>query len=175
MRPFKEVLFDFSEALDIQVAERRTILSLIALYLFIKMFSFVQTDQYPTETEAFIHMVNDQSEAFSPKDAIPLRLAGGDEIAQITTVDSTTIAYPSSVVSTDTLTNRLVTVYINTATKEELLTLPGIGPAYAERILALRTDQGSFSSIEDLLLVKGIGPSRLEKLRPHIGLNSIDK
>lgn len=56
-------------------------------------------------------------------------------------------------------------VDINTATSEELQTLPGIGPAIAERIIAYREEHGSFASVEDLLNVKGIGEAVLSELQ----------
>lgn len=53
-------------------------------------------------------------------------------------------------------------VYINSATLEELDTLPGVGPALAEAIIAYRTANGAFRSLDDLDQVEGIGPSLLE-------------
>ncbi|MCH8012337.1 MAG: ComEA family DNA-binding protein [Candidatus Marinimicrobia bacterium] len=56
-------------------------------------------------------------------------------------------------------------VNLNTSTKTELMLLPSIGPALAERILIYRQDYGFFQSIDDLLKVKGIGKKTLERLR----------
>jgi competence ComEA-like helix-hairpin-helix protein len=56
---------------------------------------------------------------------------------------------------------------INEATAEQLESLPGVGPALAQRILAARRER-PFSSPEDLLRVRGIGPRTLERLRPQI-------
>ena len=56
-------------------------------------------------------------------------------------------------------------VNINTATVEELKTLPGIGPAKAQAIADYRKENGSFKSVEDLKKVKGIGEGIFSKLK----------
>lgn len=58
-------------------------------------------------------------------------------------------------------------INLNTATQAELIALPGIGEAMANRILALRRVK-RFQRIEDLLQVRGIGQAKLEKLRPYV-------
>ena len=59
-------------------------------------------------------------------------------------------------------------VNINTATKDELIALQGIGPAKAQAIVDYRKQNGPFKSVDDLRNVKGIGAKRLEKLRADI-------
>lgn len=59
-------------------------------------------------------------------------------------------------------------VNINTATSEELQSLPRIGPAMAQRIIAWREAHGGFRSVDELDAVPGIGPSMLENLRPLV-------
>lgn len=59
-------------------------------------------------------------------------------------------------------------VNINTATAEQLQTLPGIGPALAQRILSYRAENGPFASVAELTKIEGIGIKRLEKLLGHI-------
>ncbi len=59
-------------------------------------------------------------------------------------------------------------ININTATAEELETLPSIGPAIAGRIVEYRSRNGSFESVEGLLEIKGIGEKTLEEIRPFI-------
>ena len=59
-------------------------------------------------------------------------------------------------------------VNINTSTAEELQTLPRIGPAMAQRIIAWREAHGGFRSVDELDAVPGIGPSMLENLRPLV-------
>jgi competence protein ComEA len=54
---------------------------------------------------------------------------------------------------------------LNAATEEELDALPGVGPVTAAAIVAWRSANGSFGSVDQLGEVDGIGPARLEKLR----------
>ena len=57
---------------------------------------------------------------------------------------------------------------INQATVDELDELPGIGPAYAERIVEYRTAHGPFPDVDALDQVKGIGPAILEQIRDRV-------
>ena len=59
-------------------------------------------------------------------------------------------------------------INLNTATLDQLETLPGIGRKTAERILDYRTKSGSFKRIEELMNVKGIGEKSFLKLKPLI-------
>lgn len=58
-------------------------------------------------------------------------------------------------------------VRINSASSSELQSLPGVGPALAQRIIAERS-RGRFASAEDLLRVSGIGKAKLEKMRAYV-------
>lgn len=59
-------------------------------------------------------------------------------------------------------------VNLNTATAEELETLPGIGPVYAQRIIAYRNEHGPFTDPAQIMQVQGIGPARYEQIKSRI-------
>ncbi|HEV8250026.1 MAG TPA: helix-hairpin-helix domain-containing protein [Gaiellaceae bacterium] len=56
-------------------------------------------------------------------------------------------------------------IHLNTATSEQLETIPGVGPVTAQRIIDFREQNGPFRSVDELDAVSGIGPKRLEELR----------
>lgn len=57
---------------------------------------------------------------------------------------------------------------INQADEELLTTIPGIGPAFAKRIIAFREQHGRITAIEELDAVKGIGPAKLKILKAYL-------
>ena len=71
-------------------------------------------------------------------------------------------------VDTESFTYGGATVNINSAEKQELEGLPGIGEATAERIIIYRDENGGFRKIEDLMKVKGIGKKKFDKLKELI-------
>lgn len=61
-------------------------------------------------------------------------------------------------------------VDLNTATVEQLTTLPGVGPKLAARIVAQREKSGGFKSVQELMNVKGIGEKNFEKIQGYLTL-----
>lgn len=59
-------------------------------------------------------------------------------------------------------------ININTATAEELMTLPGIGASKAEKIIAYREQNGRFSAIEDIMQISGIKEGMFNKIKDRI-------
>ncbi|WP_037588182.1 ComEA family DNA-binding protein [Stenoxybacter acetivorans] len=76
------------------------------------------------------------------------------------------------IISLLSLSWALAGVNINTATVQELQTLPGIGASKAQAIVDYRNEHGSFASAEDITKVKGIGSGIFQKLKDEIEVNS---
>jgi competence protein ComEA len=75
---------------------------------------------------------------------------------------------PVPVASSSGVTGADDKVHLNTATVEQLDTLPGIGPVIAQRIIDYREANGPFAAPEDIMNVKGIGQATYEKLKDLI-------
>lgn len=78
------------------------------------------------------------------------------------------IGEPPPVASAGTGTAAGACVRLATATETELQTLPGIGPALAQRIISYRSTHPRLTSVDELDDVPGIGPSLIEKIRPGV-------
>ena len=89
-----------------------------------------------------------------------------DEVAKIAQEKRTARLAGENIASIITIQK----VNLNRALKSELITLPGIGPALADRIIANRDEFGTFKTIDDLRNVKGIGDKSLEKIRLYLEL-----
>jgi len=90
--------------------------------------------------------------------------------------DQLTVSVPAKMLTSPTETTQMpetmpeettaisFPININTAGKEELMALPGIGEVLALRILSYREEYGTFSAPEELMLVEGIGEKRMEEI-----------
>jgi competence protein ComEA len=72
---------------------------------------------------------------------------------------------PSTGAAVSTPSAGVAPVDVNTASAEQLDTLPGIGPSTAAAIIAHREEHGPFTSVEQLLDVRGIGEAKLSQMR----------
>ncbi len=62
----------------------------------------------------------------------------------------------------------LLSININTASRDQLMRLSGIGESFAKRIIEYREEHGRFATVDELQNVRGIGPKKLERLRRYI-------
>ncbi|MFH1624808.1 MAG: helix-hairpin-helix domain-containing protein [Pseudomonadota bacterium] len=67
-----------------------------------------------------------------------------------------------------------IPVDINTATEEELLAIPGLGPKIVLGIIEYRNNNGRFAAIEELRSIKGIGRLRYETIKDYFVVNRVD-
>ena len=61
-----------------------------------------------------------------------------------------------------------IPINLNTATSDDLSSLPGIGPHIADEVILFRKTRGTFSKIEDLKAVHGIGEKRFKKIEKYL-------
>jgi len=73
------------------------------------------------------------------------------------------MAQKSSVVPSDKIN-------LNSATAEQLQSIPGIGPATAKNILDYRSKVGKFNKIEEIINVKGIGEKKYQKIKDRLAV-----
>jgi len=62
----------------------------------------------------------------------------------------------------------LLLVNLNTATVEELRTLPGVGPVLAKRIIEFREKRHGFKRVEELLAIPGISERKWKEIRDKV-------
>jgi len=63
-----------------------------------------------------------------------------------------------------------IPISVNTASLEELDTIPGIGPTLAEKIINCRSLYGPFKTLEEIKNVPNMGKLRYQKIEPYIGI-----
>lgn len=108
-----------------------------------------------------------------------VEMAGGfREDAATTTINQAEVLQDESRVYVPTISESIADeaendgkINLNTATKEELMTLPGVGEAKAASIIQYRTENGGFKSIEDIMQISGIKEGLFEKIKELIKVN----
>jgi len=98
------------------------------------------------------------------------KLSDGEEIivySKVTYASGST-GTVSNAINTNSSANRTGKVNINTASKDELMTLSGIGEVKAQAIIDYRTKNGPFKDIHDIVNVSGIGEKTFENIKDSI-------
>ena len=85
-------------------------------------------------------------------------------------IDEQKVVIPAKVVIDEDIENVQIggVVNINTASKERLMTLDGVGESTAEKIIKYREKNGYFNAIEDIMHVSGIGQSKFDRIKDDI-------
>jgi comEA protein len=170
---WKRELFFFFERLEIRAGERRAIATLLLLGTLLN----IAADWMPSPSTYDAAYYEPLMAAFNERVARNQAEAASQDSLYLGLVKAELrIVHHSALGDTSRLAHRAVNVTprtsspipINTATLEQLDSLPGIGPALAARIIQFREENGPFKSIDDLLNVRGIGPALLAKIRDHI-------
>ena len=91
------------------------------------------------------------------------------ERQDVSETTTTTVAASTSATTLAAVINGKIP--INTATKEQLMTVKGIGETYAQRIIDYREQIGGFTSLEQLMDIKGIGEGRYNSWAPYFTLD----
>ncbi len=170
IRYFRRKLFFFLDRFKIPRSERR-VLSLLLLAvllvwtarLFIQYPQWIDPSIYEEEQALF-------RQAFASSHQEDQEIKSRYGLSMEMGVSDLTVEYEP----TDTLNSSKTPIQLNTATLEQLMSIPGIGPSYAEKIMAWRNKNGAFTSLDQLLEIKGIGEKRLEKLKSLVTITAVD-
>lgn len=111
----------------------------------------------------------DQRSPESLADILPLRVQAGLFVLLAALLG--VIAWKAWQPAPIPVPTRPALVDLNRADRETITALHGVGPELAERIVAYRSNHGSFESLADLRKVSGIGPAKLEQIRPQVSLS----
>lgn len=159
------------------------ILTILGYFLLPKKEAITTVDNSILEDNIFVHI---EGEIYSPGlKEVPygtriyelIELAGGETLdadlsrinLSIILSDEQKVVIPRKVEEGQTTNDETTTIVnINTASKEKLMTLPGVGESTAMRIIKHREENGYYNIIEDLMNVSGIGESKFNNLKDNI-------
>ena len=106
--------------------------------------------------------------AYTVKDGQKIYIPNKKDLEDTEDLDIISEEPGTEVIEEENETKNNEIVNINTASKEELQSLPGIGESTANKIITYREQNGKFKAIEDIKNVSGIGDSKFETIKSHI-------
>lgn len=104
-----------------------------------------------------------QADTLYSESGLKVRPSNSDSLMTTIQADGT---YSNSVSDEEHTAGEMIN--INTADKQQLMSIKGIGEVKAEAIISYRCSTGKFRSVEELLQVRGIGEATLEKIKDFI-------
>lgn len=117
------------------------------------------------KSDAYIDEIN---LAYILEDGMKIYIPNVNEKEQETKGNSSYIVSASETKKEEQINKKKIN--INTASQDELETLPGIGPSIAVKIINYRKENGKFESIEDIQKVNGIGDSKFNNIKDFIDI-----
>ncbi|PAU95181.1 hypothetical protein CK503_03000 [Aliifodinibius salipaludis] len=179
----KRTLFFWLEKLKIAPGERKAITGLLVLLILLGGLNLALSPSVPFEDGNYLELEQQFAERtamlkaeeeklmeqYFPSSEKQIAKAHIDTVTEDSTSNKEVDDSEKEVGGTGQNTG-IERINVNTANIEALKALPGIGPAYAKRIIKYRNESGNFKSFEELKNIKGIAQKRLDKLMPFIKL-----
>lgn len=170
-------IFFLLERLKITPGERKSVMGLCVMLLLLVTLNMTLTPSNPFGKETYVDLekqFNDRTAALhAEEEQLMKRYFPFEEKASFLPTLSDTLP-PDSIRHKPPGENIQppmgILININTAGREALESLPGIGPVYAQRIIDYRRMHGEFRNVEELINIKGIAEKRLDKLKAFVKL-----
>lgn len=147
---------------------------IILFILYFQQYTYVDVSKYQSEEihveiKGAVNSANTYCLAYGSRIKDLIDLADGvKNDADLSAINLNQILKDKDVVVIPKITEvEILKVSLNTATKEELMQLPGIGEVSAQRIIEYRS-HSTFQKIEDVMLVKGIKEKLFEKIKAYL-------
>ncbi len=112
--------------------------------------------------------VPSRSQRMSSPTVVPRLRPSRTTLPPVTAPGASPPVLPSATTTIAATTTSSGRININTATADQLDTLPGVGPSTAKAIITYRTQKGSFKKTSDLLNVPGIGPAKYDAMKSQV-------
>lgn len=171
----KRRLFFWLEKLKITPGERKTVTLLVVLFVLLASVNVGLSPSVPFEDGQYRELEQQfkkRTAMLKKKERKLMQRYHPPEKQLVSTPNDTTPADTAGTPDEEQNVTQSAQqkVNINTANQQALESLPGIGPTYAQRIIAYRKENGKFKTIEELKKIKGIAQKRLDNLKPFVKL-----
>lgn len=171
----KRRIFFWLEKLKITPAERKTISVLLVVLVILASLNMIFSSSQPFGEGHYLELEKQFEKRTAMLKEQEKRLMARyhpPKNSKITAMQTDTVESDSAQSEDDekSESTKKQRVNVNKADQESLESLPGIGPAYAGRIIKYRNKHGGFESMEELKKINGIGEKRLDNLKPFVKL-----